>query len=213
MSATPDHHRPSDSTELAAIWDARYGATERLWSGRANPVLVAEAAGLPPGSALDAGCGEGDDSLWLASHGWAVTGIDLSGVAVARATAEAERRGLSGSATFAQHDLSIWAPPATSFDLVSAQHLHVLPESREAIYRGLAAAVRPGGTLLVVLHDARDLSAGIARPPASSMIDEDALRAYVAGFATVRIDLRPRAAVDRAGEPATAHDLVLRATR
>lgn len=208
-----DDRRPSDSAELAAIWDARYGATDRLWSGRASPVLIAEVAPLPPGSALDAGCGEGDDSLWLASRGWNVMGIDFSSVAVARATAEAERLGLSGSAAFARRDLSIWAPPAESFDLVSAQYLHVLPESREAIYRGLAAAVRPGGTLLMVLHDARDLSAGVAHPPAFSMLDEDALRAYTAGFASVHTELRPRVATDRAGAPATAHDLILRAVR
>lgn len=209
----PDHRRPADSAELAAIWDARYGATDRLWSGRANPVLVAETADLPPGVALDAGCGEGDDSLWLADRGWQVTGVDLSAVALARAASEAARLGLGELATFEQRDLSTWSPPRASFDLVSAQHLHVLPEQREAIYCGLAAAVRPGGTLLVVLHDARDIAAGVAHPPPFSMLDADALRAYADGFASVRLELRPRATVDRAGQPATAHDLVLRAVR
>lgn len=218
MSSAPgsvpaDGRRPADAAELAALWNARYGATDRLWSGRANPVLVAEAADLEPGVALDAGCGEGDDSLWLASRGWLVTGVDLSEVAVARAAREASRLRLTGRAIFERSDLAQRPPAPESFDLVSAQHLHVLPEQREAIYRGLAAAVRPGGVLLMVLHDVRDIAAGVGHPPPFSMLGADALRAYADGFASVSLDLRPRAAVDRAGEPATAHDLVLRAVR
>lgn len=209
----PDPRRPRDSAELAAIWDARYGATHRLWSGRANPVLVAETADLEPGRALDAGCGEGDDSLWLASRGWLVTGVDFSEIAVARAAREASRLRLSGRALFEQSDLSQRPPAPETFDLVSAQHLHVLPEDRDAIYRGLAAAVRPGGVLLMVLHDVRDIAAGVAHPPPFSMLDADALRAYADGFATVHLELRPRATVDRAGSRATAHDLMLRAIR
>jgi len=142
-----------------------------------------------------------------------VTGVDFSAVAVARAASEAARIGLGERVTFEKRDLSSWSPPPASFDLVTAQHLHVLPEQREAIYRGLAAAVRRGGTLLMVLHDARDIAAGVAHPPPFSILDAEALRAYADGFASVQVEVRPRAAVDRAGRPATAHDLVLRALR
>ena len=209
----PETPRPADSAELAAVWDARYGAVDRLWSGRANPVLIAEAADLPPGRALDAGCGEGDDALWLAVRGWAVVGVDLSTVAAARATAEASRLGLHDRATFEQRDLSTHPPEAASFDLVSAQHLHVLPEHRAAIYGGLARAVRSGGTLLMVLHDRRDLATGVQHPPPFSMLSEDELRAVAVGFASCTVDLRARKTVARDGSPATAHDLVLRAVR
>ncbi|WAB84786.1 class I SAM-dependent methyltransferase [Microcella daejeonensis] len=212
-AAAAGPHRPADSAELAAVWDARYGAVDRLWSGRANPVLVAEAAELPPGRALDAGCGEGDDALWLAERGWTVLGVDLSSVAVARATAEAARLGLAPRASFAQRDLSVDPPAVGAFDLVSAQHLHVLPEHRGAIYGGLARAVRPGGTLLMVLHDRRDLAAGVRHPPPFSMLSEDELRAVAEGFASSTVELRARSTVARDGSPATAHDLVLRAMR
>lgn len=202
-----------DADELAEIWDARYGASERLWSGRVNPVLEAEAARLVPGRAIDAGCGEGGDGLWLARRGWTVVGYDLSAVAVDRARAESKRLGLTDVTSFQQRDLASDPPPEAVHDLVSGQYLHVIPAQRDPLYRGLAAAVRPGGVLLLVLHDARDLELGIPCPPAETMLDADALRAYADGFASVRLELRPRATVDRAGQPATAHDLVLRAVR
>ncbi len=201
-----------DADELAAIWDARYGASERLWSGRVNPVLEAEAAGLLPGRAIDAGCGEGGDSLWLARRGWTVVGYDLSAVAVDRARAESERLGLADVSSFEQRDLAS-KPPEAVHDLVSGQYLHVIPAQRDSLYRGLAAAVRPGGVLLLVLHDARDLGLGIPRPPAETMLDADALRTYADGFASVHVELRSRAVIGAVGEPVVAHDLVLRAVR
>lgn len=196
------------------MWDERYAASEQLWSGRVNPVLEAEAADLPPGRALDAGCGEGGDAMWLAERGWNVTAIDVSTVAVNRATVEWKRRGIrAGAAMFKQRDLTEWSPPVRGFGLVSAQYLHVLPEVRDVIYQRLADAVEPGGLLLMVLHDRADLATDIARPPEFSMVDADALRTYADGFASVSVEVRPRDTVDRAGAPAVAHDLVLLARR
>src|SRR4051812_25376983 len=78
-----------------AEWDARYGEPgDALWSGRPNGRLVAELADLAPGRALDVGCGEGADAIWLAQRGWTVTAIDVSDVAVGRARANAERLGV-----------------------------------------------------------------------------------------------------------------------
>lgn len=66
------------------FWDARYSEHDRVWSGEPNAVLVEEAAGLEPGTALDLGCGEGADAVWLARRGWRVTAVDVSGVALER---------------------------------------------------------------------------------------------------------------------------------
>lgn len=195
------------------MWDARYGASERLWSGGVNPVLEAEAAQLASGRALDAGCGEGGDSLWLAQRGWRVTGYDVSSVAIARARAESMRLKLDELASFDQRDLAAHPPAESTFDLVSGQYLHVIPSQREPLYLGLAEAVRPGGLLLLVLHDKRDRELGIRRPPAETMLEAEELRACADGFASVHVELRPRATVDRTGQPAMAHDLVLRAIR
>ena len=77
----------------AAEWDARYGEREAMWSGRPNGRLVVEVGTLTPGSALDVGCGEGADAMWLAQRGWTVTAIDISDVAIRRAREAAERAG------------------------------------------------------------------------------------------------------------------------
>ncbi|QMU80422.1 methyltransferase domain-containing protein [Streptacidiphilus sp. PB12-B1b] len=62
-----------------SFWEERYRSRSVLWSGHVNPQLVAEAARLAPGAALDVGCGEGGDALWLAERGWRVTAVDFGG--------------------------------------------------------------------------------------------------------------------------------------
>src|SRR5262245_39324070 len=80
----------------AAEWDARYSEREgAMWSGRPNGRLQAEVADLTPGRALDVGCGEGADAIWLARSGWTVTAIDVSDVAVSRAREAAEQDGVA----------------------------------------------------------------------------------------------------------------------
>ncbi|WP_349497266.1 class I SAM-dependent methyltransferase [Actinomadura rubrobrunea] len=77
----------------------RYGSGERVWSGEPNPQLVATAAGLPPGrGALDVGSGEGADSIWLASRGWKVTGVDVAQAALDRAARHADEAGVDVTA-------------------------------------------------------------------------------------------------------------------
>jgi SAM-dependent methyltransferase len=136
----------------AAGWDARYSEREgAMWSGRPNGRLQAEVAGLTPGRALDVGCGEGSDAIWLARSGWTVTAIDISDVAVSRARQAAE---LAGAAVEWICGDALQAPfPARSFDLVSLQY-PALPEAvGEAAVRALLDTVRPGGLLLAVYHD------------------------------------------------------------
>ena len=74
-----------DGSDPAAEWDAMYAERDAVWSGEPNPHLVAEVAALTPGTALDVGCGEGADAVWLARQGWAVTAVDVSQVALERA--------------------------------------------------------------------------------------------------------------------------------
>jgi SAM-dependent methyltransferase len=139
-----------DNVAGSVEWDKRYTEREQLWSGRPNGALVTEVAGLEPGRALDVGCGEGADAIWLARGGWTVTALDVSGVALRRAAGHARDSGVTIGwvhAGLAEAQL----PPA-SFDLVSAQYPALPRTPGGAAERALLAAVAPGGVLLLVHH-------------------------------------------------------------
>ncbi|MFD8595123.1 FAD-dependent oxidoreductase [Kitasatospora sp. NPDC059646] len=142
------------AVEAVEFWERRYGESEQIWSGRANAALTREVAGMAPGHALDLGCGEGGDAIWLAQQGWQVTAVDISRVALDRAAARAAVEGVADRISWQRTDLAN-AFPAGSYDLVSAQFLHSPAEfPRERVLRRAAAAVAPGGTLLIVSHAA-----------------------------------------------------------
>ena len=140
---------------VQAEWDRRYADRDQLWSGRPNGALVAEIAGLTPGRALDVGCGEGADALWLARNGWDVTALEVSGVALKRASGHARDAGLA--ICWVHAGLAEAALQPESFDLVSAQYPALLRTPDAAAERALLAAVAPGGVLLVVHHAGMDL--------------------------------------------------------
>jgi SAM-dependent methyltransferase len=140
------------ATAQAAEWDARYNEREgAMWSGRPNGRLVAEVTGLSPGRALDVGCGEGADAIWLARRGWTVTAIDVSEVALSRAREAAQ---VAGTAVDWVCGDALQTPfPARSFDLLSMQYPALPKAAGEAAVRALLDTVRPGGLLLAVYHD------------------------------------------------------------
>jgi len=144
------------------FWDERYRSAERLWSGEPNAQLVIQTAGLTPGDALDVGCGEGADAIWLASQGWTVTAADISAVALDRAAAHAAERGdeIAGRISWRQADLFSWDPGSQLYDLVSAQFMYLPEAELKSLHQRLAESVRPGGTLLLVLHHPDSMHAG-----------------------------------------------------
>lgn len=129
-----------------AFWDELYRESDRRWSGNPNPPLTLVAAPLTPGRALDVGCGEGADAVWLAQQGWETTGVDISAVAVDRA------RGLDDSVTWETRDVVHDPLPEESFDLVTMHYFGILRSDGDDAVRRLAATVAPGGTLLMVSH-------------------------------------------------------------
>ncbi|OBB89032.1 SAM-dependent methyltransferase [Mycobacterium colombiense] len=143
--------KPDDAQRF---WEERYRSVERAWSGRANPRLAEVAAGLPAGRALDLGCGEGADALWLAERGWQVVAVDISATALQRAAEAASARNLLAYIDFQRHDLNESFPEG-SFDLVSAQYLHSPARlERDGVLQRAAERVDRGGVLLIVDHGA-----------------------------------------------------------
>jgi len=202
----------------ADFWDNRYREKPAIWSGNPNPQLVTEAAALAPGRALDAGCGEGADAIWLAERGWAVTAVDVSSVALARGAERAGQLGgdLAGRISWQQADLLTWEPEPQRFDLVSAQFLQLPASLRGPLFTRLAGGVAVGGTLLVVGHSVADLRTTVSRPQYPEIFYS---AAEVAGLLdpshwTVRVaEARPRQVRDQDGREVTIYDEVMTAVR
>jgi SAM-dependent methyltransferase len=200
----------------ATFWDERYRSADAIWSGEPNTQLVAEVSGLVPGTALDVGCGEGADAVWLAEHGWHVTAIDISTVALERARTAALAAGVSERVVWQPADITASAPPERSYDLVSAQFMQLAPPLRDAAFRGLAGAVKSGGTLLVVGHHPSDLETTVRRPRMPGVLYTAAdIAALLAAneWDIVTAAARARSATDPEGRAVTVHDGVLRARR
>jgi SAM-dependent methyltransferase len=201
----------------ADFWDDRYSSSDALWSGHVNAVVRDELAGLPAGRALDVGCGEGGDALWLAEQGWQVTGIDVSQVALDRAARRARAVGLESRTTWEHRDLLAWAPPVAAYDLVSVAFVHLADGDRRQVYAELAAAVAPGGTFLVGAHHPDDL--GVVPRPAHPDLyftaDQlaDDLRGGSGEWEILTAEARPRTGRHPEGHQVTLHDTVLRARR
>ena len=197
------------------FWDERYTGSDRVWSGRPNPRLVEHVADLMPGMAVDVGCGEGADVVWLAERGWRVTGVDVSGVALERAQQHAGEAGLADRTSWLQADLVAGDALPGGADLVSAQYLHVPTGVFAAVYAAIASAVRPGGTLLVVGHHPADRDTGLRNPRLSHLLfpPEKVTDLLDAGW---RIDVAgtpTREVEDKSGNPVVVTDTVVLAVR
>jgi SAM-dependent methyltransferase len=198
---------------VEAEWDRRYAVDSQLWSGRPNGALVAEVTGLVPGRALDVGCGEGADAVWLARAGWQVTGLEVSGIALQRAAGHARDAGVP--IQWVHAGLAEAQLPSASFDLVSAQYPALRRTPDAAAERALLGAVAPGGILLLVHH------AGMADQPVSDNGFDPADYVWPSMVAdlldqdwTVEVDEeRPRVAPEGGAGAHHANDLVLRARR
>jgi SAM-dependent methyltransferase len=163
-----DHAHGGHPVDPSEFWEAFYGPGQTPWSGRPNRVLVTEliAPPAPTGrrTALDLGCGAGADAIWLAQQGWSVTGLDISAAALAHAASEADAAGVADRIEWVQRDLDDGLPEG-EWDLVAAAYLHSPVElQREKVLRRAAAAVAPGGTLLVIGHQGH--ASGQHDPPA-----------------------------------------------
>jgi SAM-dependent methyltransferase len=141
--------------EAVEYWESQYAGQPRRWSGRVNPTMAEVVMSLPPGpdrTALDLGCGEGGDAVWLAEQGWQVTAVDISATATGRGAEGAASRGLADRITWISQDLATWTTEQT-FDLVAASFFHSTVElPRTEILRRAARLVLPGGHLLIVSH-------------------------------------------------------------
>ena len=219
------------------VWQGDRAAS--MATGEPNPHLVQEISALPPGTALEAGCGAGAEAIWLAARGWQVTAADIATAALDRAAERAAASVSSGVAErvqWVQADLSVWDPHAR-YDLVTTHYAHPAIPQLE-FYDRIASWVAPAGTLLIVGHLHQDTADGGGHgqghepggdgPPASASVTAAAITARLdqAEWEVVTAreshrtlpdegaraghDVTPREVTPR---EVTLHDVVVRATR
>jgi SAM-dependent methyltransferase len=196
----------------ASDWDERYRERPLVWSAEPNVFVERELAGLPPGRALDLAAGEGRNALWLASLGWDVEAVEFSPVAIEKGRALAEAERLAGRWRLA--DL-LDEPALEPADLVLIAYLQLPRPSFERVLRHAAAAVAPGGVLLLVGHALRNLDEGVGGPQDPALLwTEAVLRTGLTDPALVvdRLEDVTRA-VETEDGPRRAIDLLLRAHR
>ncbi|KAB1914103.1 bifunctional 2-polyprenyl-6-hydroxyphenol methylase/3-demethylubiquinol 3-O-methyltransferase UbiG [Micromonospora sp. AMSO31t] len=215
MSGHGHRHAEADGADIfePPAWEERYSGAEKIWSGNPNAQLVAEVTGLTPGTALDVGCGEGGDVIWLARQGWRVTGADFSANGLARAARHAEQAGVADRTDWWQVDARTFAADGRSYDLVTSHFLHPPDGGMVAVTRRLAEAVAPGGHLLVVGHAPHEAFTHLTASHRRAMfLAEDLLPGLPDDFEALVVEQRPRT-VTRDGVTVDIDDSTLLARR
>jgi SAM-dependent methyltransferase len=196
----------------------REGGTGSMGGNPPNPYLARETEGLTPGTALDAGCGAGAEAIWLATHGWQVTAVDISSEALSRAV-ERATPSASKNLRWVEADLSTWTPDER-FDLVTTHYAHPAMPQLE-FYDRVAGWVAPGGTLLIVGHgQGHGQGHGHGHghehgPPAEASVTAAAIKARLdeTVWEIVTAEEEHRTITGHGGAEASLDDVVVRAVR
>jgi SAM-dependent methyltransferase len=195
-------------------WNNRYAAQELLWGAEPNRFLAEEFHSVPPrGRALDLGCGEGRNAIWLAKLGWVVTAVDYSEVAVERARQLAAAQHVA--VEWVEADVTVFVPAADAFQLVIIAYLQLPESSRREVLAHAASALGPGGTLFMVGHARLNLTQGVGGPQRPEVLwepSEIGREVAALGLSVQRVG-HARRPVETAEGVRDAIDTVLRAER
>jgi SAM-dependent methyltransferase len=186
-------------------WNRRFEERGLVHGGEPDPTVVSEVERLEPGRALDLGCGQGRNGAWLVRNGWVVTGVDFSDVALEAA------REAAPDAQWSEADLREYEPAEAAYDLVLYAFVQLPADERRTVLRRAAAALAPGGTLLVVGHDLLNLTEGWAGPRDPGVLfTPDDVADEVPELAVERAERVRRPVTDEDGRPQVQVDAVVR---
>ncbi len=176
-----------DTDTMRARWDERYRTQGYVWGLEPNVFVAELTEDLPPGRALDLGCGQGRNAIWLARRGHEVTGIDLSPVAIDQARRLAADAGVE--VTFEAADLTTWDPGDRTWDLIVLSYLQLPADARRTVHQTAVKALAPGGRIVVVAHHLDNLERGIGGPPDPAVLcTEDDVVADLVGLEIERAE-------------------------
>ena len=191
MASEPVHvsvHASDGVTSSAAIvpdWAAAVPARPRP---AVNEGLIEVASDMQPGKALDLGCGEGQNSIWLAQRGWIVTAVDMSASLIGDARDAAAASGVDRTIVFKVGDIAEWRP-ASRYDLVFCTFaLPARGMGRSRMLDMAAAAVAPGGTILLSEFDISLRREGWMAE--KYLVSTEELERHLAGFRVDRSSVR-----------------------
>jgi hypothetical protein len=174
------------SSEIQS-WDARFAGEEYLFGREPNHFVTHEARRIAAGGrVLAVADGEGRNGVWLAEQGFAVHSVEGSALAVEKAIRLAEERGVPvvasldalvpGSILPERGDVLTPAWPARSYQGVVAIFVQFAkPGERETLFDAMAAALEPGGVLLLEGYALRQLALGTGGPSSIDHLYDEAL--------------------------------------
>lgn len=172
-------------------WNERYQAKELIWSSGPNETFAQEIGEVPPGKALDLGCGEGRNAIYLAERGWDVTAIDFSDVAIDKARQIADRHGVK--VNWIRDDVSTWQCQPGRFDLVAVLFLHTHTKERNKWLTMATEAVAPGGIFVYIGHDPSNIEKGTGGPQDPDVLPGiEVITSHLTGFVIERTTIIER---------------------
>jgi SAM-dependent methyltransferase len=153
--APPATQAQSPAARARDFWNKEFAEGKALLHKGPSALLVAAVKGRKPGTALDIGMGQGRNAVYLAELGWAVTGVDLSDVAVDQAKANASAKGVTLNAVVS--DLDAFDFGKERWDLITSFYMHAWHRrSATDVPTRIFEALKPGGLLVIE---------GFAEPP------------------------------------------------
>lgn len=194
-------------SQVQEFWNNFYQRKSSVWSSNANQPLVNLVNDLSAGTALDLGCGEGGDAVWLAKKGWYVLASDVSSVAIERTKTLAKKHGAEGKINFIQCNFETEFPEGL-FDLVTAQYLQSpLDFNRTKVFQKAAQGVKKGGVLIIVEHASAPSWSDHKDHKFPLLQDTyDSLRLKESEWQTIKLEVLERKTVSPSGEPALIKD-------
>jgi len=158
------------------MWDKRYSGETFAYGTAPNDFVRAHVAALPVGDTLSLGEGEGRNAVFLAGLGHRVTALDGSKVGLAKAQGFALKNGVEIEIIHA--DLADYDLEENRWDVIVSVFCHLPPALRKKVHGQIAAALRPGGCLILEAYTPRQLDFKTGGPPnAAMMMDLESLRA------------------------------------
>lgn len=179
MNSTKPKHadKPAGFANAAATWNQRFQGEAFHFGTEPNGWLREQVHTLPAGGrVLCVADGEGRNSIWLARQGFRVDAFDISDVGVAKARAWAAREGLGSRIDYAVCDGDAVAWPTAMYDAVVAIFIQFAdPAMRARLFARMAAALKPGGVLVLQGYTPRQLDYKTGGPPLVEHLYTEAL--------------------------------------